>query len=71
MLRRIAGEVVRLALHRPHARVLIEQPVVDCVVLRGPLRVGDLVVLVVLLDEVLQDAAGFEEVDGVAVEGVC
>lgn len=71
MLRRIAREMIRLALHRPHAGVLVEEPIINCVVFWRTLRVGDLVVFVVLLDEVLQDAAGFEEVDGSVVEGVC
>lgn len=71
MLRRIAREMICLALHRSHAGILVEQPVVDCVGLGCALRVGDLVVLVVLLDEVLQNTAGFEEVDGLVVESVC
>lgn len=70
MLWRIAREMICLALHRPHAGVLVKQPVINCVGLGCTLRVGDLVVFVVLLDEVLQDAAGFEEVDGLVVEGV-
>ena len=68
----VAREVVRLALHGAHAGVHEVEPVVGLVVLAGALRVGDFVGGVVLLDEVLQDAAGFEEADFLAVwEGVC
>lgn len=63
--------MVRLALHRAHTGVLVEEPVVDLVVFRCTARIGDLVVVVVLLDEVLEDAAGFKEVDLLAIEGVC
>jgi len=71
LLRRIAREVVALALHGPHAGVLEEEPVVDLVGLAGAAGVRDLVLGVVLLDEVLLDGAGFEEVDGLPVaEGV-
>ena len=56
----VAGEMVRLALHGTDACVLEEEPVVRLVVLAGALGIGDLVVWVVLLGQVLQDAAGFE-----------
>lgn len=59
--------MVRLALHGPHAGVHEVEPVVGLVVLAGTLRVGDFVGGVVLLDEVLQDAAGLEEADFLAV----
>lgn len=63
--------MVSLPLHGPHARVLEEEPVVDFVGFAGSAWVRDLVVLVVLLGEVLEDAAGFEEADLSAVcEGV-
>lgn len=55
-LRCIAREMVRLALHRPHTGVLVEEPVAECVVLGRAPGIGDFVVGVVLLDEVLQDA---------------
>lgn len=66
-LGRVAVEVVRLALHGPHARVLEEQPVGHLVVLARASRVGDLVVLVVLVDQVLEDASGLEDADLLAV----
>lgn len=70
-LRGVAVEVVGLALHGAHAGVEKEEPVVDFVGLAGAFGVGDVVVRVVLLDEVLHDGAGFEEADGAAVgEGV-
>ena len=68
----VAREVVCLPLHGADARVHEVQPVVGFVVFAGALRVGDFVGGVVLLDEVLQDAAGFEEADLLPVgEGVC
>ncbi len=70
-LRRVAEEVVCLALHGADAAVQEEEPVVHFVGLARVGRVGDFVVGVVPLDEVLEDAAGFEEPDWLAVgEGV-
>lgn len=66
-LGRVAVEVVRLALHGAHARVLEEQPVDHLVVLARAGRVRDLVVLVVLVDQVLQDASRLEDADLLAV----
>ncbi len=40
-----------------------EKPVIDFIALAGALGVGDLVLGVVLLDEVLKDGAGLEEAD--------
>lgn len=42
-------------------------PIVHLIVLAGALRVGNLVVLVVLLDQVLKDASGLEEPDFLTV----
>jgi hypothetical protein len=49
-----------LPLHRSYACILKEQPIVHLVELSRAGRVGDLVVLVILGDEVLHYAAGFE-----------
>lgn len=71
-LGRVAREMVRLPLHGAEAGVLEEEPVVDLVGFAGALRIRDFVVWVILVREVLEDAAGFEEVDCLAVfEGVC
>lgn len=71
LLRGVAVEVVGLALHGAQAGVEEEEPVVHFVGFPRAFRVGDSVVSVVLLDEVLHDGAGFEEADGAAVgEGV-
>lgn len=71
-LRRVPREVVRLALHGADAGVLEVQPADHLVVLAGVGREGDLVLCVVLLGEVGEDAAGFEEADLLPVgEGVC
>ena len=71
LLRRVSEEMVGLSLHRAHAAVQEEKPVVDFIALAGTLGVGDLVLRVVLLDEVLQDGTGLEEADLLAVgEGV-
>lgn len=71
LLRRIAHEMVRLALHRPDSGVLKEEPVVSLVVFLRAADVADLVVFVVLVDQVLSDTAGLEHGDGpAAVEGV-
>jgi len=71
LLRRVSEEVVGLPLHRAHAPVQEEEPVVDFVAFARPFGVGDLVLGVVLLDEVLEDGAGLEEADLFAVgEGV-
>jgi hypothetical protein len=63
--------MVRLSLHRPQARILEKKPIVHLVFLARATRVGDLVVRVILINEVLEDRTGFEEVDGLAIgEGV-
>ena len=63
--------MVRLALHRSYAGILVEEPIVDFVGFAGAARVRDLVVRIVLLGEVLEDGAGFEDADLLAVgEGV-
>jgi hypothetical protein len=68
----VADEVIRLALHGSDAGILEVQPADGLVVFAGALGVGDLVVLVVLLGQVGEDAAGLEEPDLLAVcEGVC
>lgn len=67
VLRSIPREVVGLTLHGTDARVLEEQPVVHLVVFAAALGEGDLVVGVVLLRKVLEDAAGFEEADLLAI----
>ena len=60
--RRIAEEVCELTIHRPHAAHLPEQPVEALLAQVGVL--GD--ELVVLLGEVLQDRAGFEQIQRLA-----
>ena len=71
LLRRIAREMVRLALHRSHTGVHKEEPVGDFDRLPGAFGVAELVLFVVAGDEVLHYAAGFEEADELAVcEGV-
>ena len=61
-----------LPLHRPHTSVLEKDPRVHFIELAGAPRVGEFVRGVILVDEVLQDGAGFEKVDGGTVgEGVC
>lgn len=67
VLRGIPREVVSLALHGTNAGVLEEQPVVHLVVFAGALGEGDLVVGVILLCQVLQNAAGLEQADLLAV----
>lgn len=68
----IAEEVAGLPLHGADASVLEEDPRVHFIVFAGPAGVRQFVGRVVAVDEVLQDGAGFEEVDGGAVgEGVC
>ena len=67
LLRRVPREVVSLPLHGTQAAHLPEQPALRLVVLLAALRVRDLVVLVVALDEVLHDGAGLEERNGRAV----
>lgn len=59
--------MISLPLHRSHARVLEEEPVVYFVRFAGAARVGDFVVRVVLFCEVLEDGAGFEEADLFAI----
>lgn len=66
----VADEVVRLALHGSDAGILEVQPADGLVVLAGAPGVGDLVVLVVLLGQIGEDAAGLEEPDLLAV-GEC
>ena len=62
---RVPDEVVGLSLHRSDAGVHEEEPVVRLEVLFGAWWVADEVFLaVVCLNEVLHDAAGFEERDG-------
>lgn len=64
-------KLTSLALHRTYTGVLEEQPIVHFEPLARSLGETNLVLGVVALDEVLHDAAGFEEVDGFAVgEGV-
>lgn len=70
-LGRVPVEVVGLALHGADAGVQEEEPVGHFVGFARAFGVGDFVVEVVLLDEVLHDGAGFEEADGAAIgEGV-
>lgn len=64
--------MVGLALHGSEAAHLPHQPVGGLPVLARAGGVGHLVVLVVAVDEVLQDAAALEDADGLAViERVC
>ncbi len=71
-LRRVADEMVCLALHGAQTRVLPEQPVVHLVVLARTFRVADFMVRVVLVGQVCEDAAGLEQADLLAIrEGVC
>lgn len=68
----IAGEVVCLALHGANTCVLEEEPVGHLVVLTCALGERNLVVGVVLLHQILQDAARLEQADLLAVgELVC
>lgn len=67
LLRRVPEEVVGLPLHGAHAPVQEEEPVVNFVAFAGPFGVGDLVLGVVLLNEVLQDGTGLEEADLLAI----
>lgn len=70
LLGRVAHEVVRLALHRPQPRVLEERPVHHLVVLARAPRETDLVLLlVVLVDQVLENAPGLEQPDLLPVGG--
>jgi len=63
--------LTRLSLHRPNASILEEQPIVHLIPLPRALRKADLVLRIVALYQVLHDASGLEEVDGLAVgEGV-
>lgn len=57
----IAHEVVCLTLHGADTGVLEVQPICHFVVLASTLRVRDLVVLVILLGKVGEDAARFEQ----------
>ena len=67
----VGWETTYLPLHRPQSRVLEPRPVVHLVVLPGSPGIADLVVCVILFDEILEDGAGLEEADGLAVgEGV-
>lgn len=72
LLGRVAMEMVGLSLHGSDAGIEEEKPVVDFIRLATTGWIGDLVLgLVVLLDEILHDAAGFEESNAFAVgEGV-
>ncbi len=71
LLRRVPMEVISLSLHGPDPSIEEEEPVVDFVSLAATGRIGDLVlVLIVLLDQVLHDAAGFEQADHLAI-GKC
>ena len=64
----VAEEVVRLTLHGPDAGVLEEEPIVYFIALARAGWVADFVVdAVVLLNEILQDRAGFEEADHLAI----
>ncbi len=58
---RITIEVVGLTLHRTQSRILEEDPVVHLVVLSGALRIRDLVLSIILLCKVLEDAARFKQ----------
>ncbi len=66
-------EMISLPLHGPNPSVEEEKPVVDFVRLTAARWIGDLVLdLVVLLDEILHDAARFKKADHLAIgEGVC
>ena len=71
LLRRVAHEVVRLALHGPDAAVLEEEPVINLIMFLCTAGIAVLVPRVVFGGQVLQDGAGFEEADrAAAVEGV-
>lgn len=64
--------MVGLTLHENKSRVLDENPIVDFVLFSGAVRIGDLVVFIVLLGEVLKDAARFEKEHLLPVsKGVC
>ncbi len=70
-LRGVAHKVIGLALHRAQAGVLEEEPVGHLVVFTRARGKADTVVTVVLLDQILEDAAGLEDADRLAVgEGV-
>jgi hypothetical protein len=67
----VAHEMVRLALHGSDAGVLEVQPADCLVVFAGAPGIGDFVVLVVLLGQIGEDAAGLKEPDLLAVgEGI-
>ena len=62
---------VRLTLHWTYTSVLEEQPIIHLLCLARAARVRDLVIRVILLDKILQDASGFEQTDLLTVrEGV-
>jgi hypothetical protein len=64
--------MVGLTLHGAQSGILEEDPVVHFVLFSGALRVGDFVVFVVLLGEVLEDAARFEEIYSLPIgENIC
>ena len=70
-LGRVSNKVISLALHGTQARILEEEPVVGLVVLAGALGIGNLMLRVILLGQVLQDATRLEETDRLAIaEGV-
>lgn len=67
LFRCVSEEVVRLALHWAHTSIQKEEPVVDFVAFTRPFWIGDGVFSVVLLDQVLHDAARLEKTDHLAV----
>lgn len=66
-------KVISLSLHGPDPSIEEEEPVVNFVRLTATGGIGDLVLdFIVLLDEILHDAAGLKEADRLAIgEGVC
>lgn len=70
LLRRIAYKVVRLTLHRAQAGVLPEQPIVHLVLLAATLGETDLVLGIILLGQVGEDATPFEQANLLAI-GEC
>lgn len=60
LLWRKSIEVIGLALHWAQSRILEEDPAVHFVLLSGAVGIRDLMVFIVLLRKVLEDAARFE-----------
>ncbi len=64
--------LTRLTLHRTHASVLEEQPVVHLIPPTTTLGVRDLVLGIVAFNQILHDTARLKQIDGLAIgELVC